>query len=123
VRRLKFFRKLEEVLADPEVDLVDLCTPTPLHPEQAIAALQSGKHVVCEKPLARTSAGAREIIKAQERAPGFSDAGDVHALLAGMELAETSSPGKDFRQSFSGPFPPDVRNACLEQTRDIHGRQ
>src|SRR5712672_949891 len=49
---VKVFRKLEEVLADPEVDLVDLCTPTHLHPEQAIAALQSGKHVVCEKPLA-----------------------------------------------------------------------
>jgi predicted dehydrogenase len=68
---VKVFRKLEEVLADPEVTLVDLCTPTPLHPEQAIAALKSGKHVVCEKPLARTSAGARDILKSQERAAGF----------------------------------------------------
>src|SRR5438132_8522767 len=68
---VKVFRKLEEVLADPEVDLVDLCTPTPWHAEQAIAALKAGKHVLCEKPLARTSAAAREIVKTAESASGF----------------------------------------------------
>jgi len=69
--QVKAFRKLAEVLADPEVELVDICTPTPLHAEQAIAALQAGKHVLCEKPLARTSAAAREILKAAESAAGF----------------------------------------------------
>jgi predicted dehydrogenase len=69
--KVKVCRKLEEVLADPEVELVDLCTPTPLHPEQSIAALKAGKHVLCEKPLARTSAAAREILKAAARARGF----------------------------------------------------
>ena len=69
--QVKVFRKLEEVLADPEVELVDLCTPTPLHPEQAIATLRAGKHVLCEKPLARTSAAAREILQVAESAPGF----------------------------------------------------
>jgi predicted dehydrogenase len=68
---VKVFRKLEEVLADPEVELVDLCTPTPVHPEQAIAALKAGKHVLCEKPLARTSSAAGEILKAAKEAPGF----------------------------------------------------
>src|SRR5215831_17106956 len=68
---VKVFRKLEEVLTDPEVTLVDLCTPTPLHPEQAIAALKAGKHVFCEKPIARTSAAAREIVRIEESAPGF----------------------------------------------------
>src|SRR6266566_9509957 len=68
---VKVLRKIEDVLADPEVQLVDLCTPTPLHPEQSIAALKAGKHVLCEKPLARTSAAAREIVKAAEKAPGF----------------------------------------------------
>ncbi len=60
-----------EVLADPEVELVDLCTPTPLHPEQSIAALKAGKYVFCEKPLARTSAAAREILKVAESSRGF----------------------------------------------------
>jgi predicted dehydrogenase len=69
--QVKVFRKLEEVLADPEVELVDLCTPTPLHAEQAITALKAGKFVLCEKPLARSSASAREILRAAEGAPGF----------------------------------------------------
>jgi predicted dehydrogenase len=70
-REVKVFRQLEEVLADPQVDLVDLCTPTPLHPQQAIAALKAGKNVLCEKPIARTSAAAREIIEAEKSAVGF----------------------------------------------------
>jgi predicted dehydrogenase len=68
---VKVFRKLDEVLADPQVALVDLCTPTPLHPEQAIAALKAGKNVLCEKPIARTSASAREILRAEESTAGF----------------------------------------------------
>lgn len=69
--QVKVFRKLEEVLADPEVDLVDFCTPTPLHPEQATAALKAGKNVLCEKPLARTSAAARRILDNLQSASGF----------------------------------------------------
>jgi predicted dehydrogenase len=70
-REVKVLRKLDEVLSLPEVALVDLCTPTPLHPEQAIAALKAGKNVLCEKPIARTSAAAREIIQAEQTAAGF----------------------------------------------------
>jgi len=70
-KQVKVFRKIEDLLADPEVDLVDLCTPTPLHAQQAIAALRAGKHVLCEKPMARTSASARQILEAAAGAPGF----------------------------------------------------
>ncbi len=69
--QVKVFRTLEELLAAPEVELVDLCTPTPLHPAQAMAVLKAGKHVLCEKPLARTSAAAREILAVAEQSPGF----------------------------------------------------
>jgi len=68
---VKVCRHLEEVLAQPEVDLVDLCTPTPLHAEQAIAALKAGKRVFCEKPLARSAAAARQILAAESAMPGF----------------------------------------------------
>jgi predicted dehydrogenase len=63
---VKAYRELDEVLADARVDLVDICLPTAAHPSCSIAALKAGKHVVCEKPLARTSALAREIVEAAE---------------------------------------------------------
>lgn len=65
------YREYEALLANPEVDLVDICLPTPLHAPVAIAALKAGKHVICEKPLARTSATCREIVTAARNAKGF----------------------------------------------------
>jgi predicted dehydrogenase len=64
-------RTLEEVLGLAEVDLVDLCVPTPLHHPMAIAALRAGKHVLCEKPLARTAALAREIVQSAQASARF----------------------------------------------------
>lgn len=69
-RKIKTYRQLDEVLADPGIDLVDLCVPTPLHVPFAVAALKAGKHVVCEKPLARTAADARKIVNAAKQAKG-----------------------------------------------------
>ncbi len=53
---------------DPEIDLVDVGTPNHVHREQAIAALEAGKHVACEKPLAGTLADAREMMEAAKKA-------------------------------------------------------
>ena len=68
VRATKTFADL---LNDPSLDIIDICAPTIAHGELALAALRSGKHVLCEKPLARTSAIAREIAAAAEQARGF----------------------------------------------------
>jgi len=65
------YRSIEELLADKSIDLIDITTPTFLHHEQALAALTAGKHVLCEKPMARTSNHAREIAAAVESAKGF----------------------------------------------------
>jgi predicted dehydrogenase len=62
--RIKTYREFSELLADPAVDMVDLCSPTALHPAQTIAALQAGKHVVCEKPLAKNSGESKKILAA-----------------------------------------------------------
>ena len=43
--------RLADILEDPEVDVVDLCTPPYMHVEEVILALKHGKHVICEKPL------------------------------------------------------------------------
>jgi predicted dehydrogenase len=70
-KEVRVYRQLQDVLTDPDVDLVDLCTPTPLHAEQAIAALKANKFVLCEKPMAKTSASAAEIVKAGKGTRGF----------------------------------------------------
>ncbi|KAA5540527.1 Gfo/Idh/MocA family oxidoreductase [Roseiconus nitratireducens] len=54
---------LESVLNDPTIDAVHLATPNRLHFEQAAAVLRSGKHVVCEKPLAMTSRQSAELVE------------------------------------------------------------
>lgn len=55
------YRDIEEVIADPQVQVVHVCTPNHLHRAMAQAALQAGKHVVCEKPLATTLADAQAL--------------------------------------------------------------
>jgi predicted dehydrogenase len=57
-----------ELIARDDVDLVDVCTPGDSHAEIAIAALDAGKHVLCEKPLANTVAEAEAMVEAAERA-------------------------------------------------------
>lgn len=55
---------MAEVLADPSIDLVDICLPPHLHAATAIAALKAGKHVVCEKPMTCSLAEADELAEA-----------------------------------------------------------
>jgi UDP-N-acetylglucosamine 3-dehydrogenase len=54
----------EEICAADDIDLVVIATPTHLHAQYAIAAAKSGKHVFCEKPLARTLADAEAMVRA-----------------------------------------------------------
>ncbi|MBM3881432.1 MAG: Gfo/Idh/MocA family oxidoreductase [Verrucomicrobia bacterium] len=65
------YKDYHQLLANPEVQLVDICVPTPLHVPIAVAALTAGKHVLCEKPLARTSALCRAIVEVARQAPGY----------------------------------------------------
>ena len=51
----------------PDIDIVDIVTPNDSHAEIAIAAAQAGKHIICEKPLARTSEEARAMLAAVEK--------------------------------------------------------
>src|SRR5579875_1358095 len=65
--RVRKYRQLEAALADPEIDAVDLCTPTDCHAPDAISAMRSGKHVLVEKPLALTAASAETVALEAER--------------------------------------------------------
>lgn len=48
----RVYRSFAEVIADRELDVIDICTPPNLHAEMIVAAMQAGKHVICEKPFA-----------------------------------------------------------------------
>src|SRR3954463_3056910 len=58
----------KQLLTRDDVQLIDVCTPGDTHAEIAIAALDAGKHVLCEKPLANSVAEARAMVAAAERA-------------------------------------------------------
>lgn len=64
----RIYTSYEDVLNDSSVDAVELLTPTYLHPQQAIAGLQAGKHVSCQKPIATTVAEADAIAAAVKQA-------------------------------------------------------
>lgn len=54
----------EEIIAQPDISVVMVCTPPHLHAEMSIAAMNTGKHVLCEKPLARTMKEAEDMLAA-----------------------------------------------------------
>ncbi|QIB64284.1 Gfo/Idh/MocA family protein [Kineobactrum salinum] len=76
-----------ELVADPEVDVVDICTPNDMHYPMAMAAIAHGKHVYCEKPLGLNVAQSREMAAAAASAGvrtmvGFNYAKNPIAALA-----------------------------------------
>lgn len=61
------YMNYEELLANPDIDAVSVCTPNYLHAPISIAALNAGKHVLCEKPMATSSEEAEQMIDAAEK--------------------------------------------------------
>lgn len=58
------FGSIEELLADATIDIVHVCTPNTTHAGFALAAIEAGKHVICEKPLATSSSDAARLVAA-----------------------------------------------------------
>jgi len=65
---LKKYRGLDELLADPDIDLIDVCNPTHLHPDTALRALRAGKHVLVEKAIALSPQDADAMVAAARQA-------------------------------------------------------
>ena len=59
----RIYGSLEDMLGDPDIDVVHLATPNYLHHPQAMAALLAGKHVICEKPLAMNTVESAEMVR------------------------------------------------------------
>jgi predicted dehydrogenase len=65
---IKKYRNLDDMLGDPNIDLVDVCNPTHLHAETAIKGLRVGKHVLVEKPIALEPKDADAMLDAAKKA-------------------------------------------------------
>ncbi len=77
-----------EVVADPEIDLVDIAAPSTIHSTVAIAACKAGKHVFCEKPLALSLDEAREMERAARAAGVVNSIGFNYRKVPALALAK-----------------------------------
>ena len=75
-----------EVLADPEIEAVSVCTPNYAHAEISIAAMRAGKDVLCEKPAARTYSEALEMLKVQRETGRILNIGVVNRFNDSVNL-------------------------------------
>ena len=66
--RFSFEKDYMDIINDPEIDIVCVCTPNDSHAEISIAALKAGKHVICEKPIATKTEDAKAMAEAAEEA-------------------------------------------------------
>jgi len=99
-----------------EIGLVDIGTPNNVHAEQAIAALDAGKHVACEKPLAGTLSDARAMVAAAAGAPGTTSVwfnyrrvpavALAHRLVAAGRIGRIYHVRAAYLQSWGGPDTP-----------------
>lgn len=68
VKGIETYETLESMLASPNLDVIDICLPPHMHVETAVQALEHGKHVFCEKPLALTTQDCDRVLSAAKAA-------------------------------------------------------
>lgn len=77
-----------ELLSRKDIDIISVATPDYLHAEQSIAALESGKHVLCEKPMAPTLEDCKDIIKTAEKSKCKFMVGQVCRFAPGFQMTK-----------------------------------
>ncbi|HYP13391.1 MAG TPA: Gfo/Idh/MocA family oxidoreductase [Bryobacteraceae bacterium] len=98
---LKKYSRIDQLLSDPDIDAVDICLPTYLHADVARCALEAGKHVLVEKPLAISATAAAELLDVYRRSGRilmaaqvvrfFPQYGRLHDLLLSGRLGAVRS--------------------------------
>src|SRR5205807_3833345 len=96
--------QLDDLLADPDIDLVDICNPTHLHPSTAIKALQAGKHVLCEKAIALEAKDADAMVRAANKAGKLLMVAHVLPFFPEFAFAAEAIRGGRFGRMLGGHF-------------------
>jgi predicted dehydrogenase len=78
----------KEIIADPAIDIVDICTPNDAHAEIAIAAAAAGKHIICEKPISRTLDEAKRMYEAVKKAGVVNMLAFNYRMTPAVQLAK-----------------------------------
>ena len=95
----------QEMAADARVDVFDNCSPDPVHPEPCIAALQAGKHVICEKPMAIRVEDARRMRDASTAAKGKAMCTFNYRFMPAVRLRQRPDHRRPARHPLSHPHP------------------
>jgi predicted dehydrogenase len=101
---VKKYDRLDALLADPDIDLIDVCNPTHLHPETAVRALEAGKHVLVEKAIALQPEDADRMVTAAARAGKFLMVAHVLPFFPEFAFAAEAVRGGRFGRLLAGHF-------------------
>ena len=94
----------DAMLADPTLDMIDICLPPAAHAKMAIAALKAGKHVLCEKPIALTPADANRMVQAAKQAGKLLSIGQVLAFFPEYQFAYDAIQSGKYGKLLGGQF-------------------
>ena len=98
------YSELEEMLADPSLDMIDICLPPAAHMAAAVAALKAGKHVLCEKPIALKTADARRMVLTADRAGKMLMIAHVLPFVPEYQFAYRTIIGGKYGKPLGGHF-------------------
>lgn len=101
---VRTYRELDEMLADPAIDVVDLCLPPHDHAPVTLKALAAGKHVFCEKPMALTTGDCGQMVAAAEKAGRQLLIGHVLPFFPEYAWALAAIRRGDFGRLLGGSF-------------------
>src|SRR4051794_41046982 len=98
------YANLDDLLDDPQIDLVDITLPTPQHADVAIRALEAGKHVFCEKPMALQIGDCDRMVEAANRANKLLMIGHVLPFFPEYDWARRTIRSGQFGRLRGGSF-------------------
>src|SRR5882672_6801047 len=101
---VKRYAAFDEMLADPEIDLIDICNPTQQHEITAIAALKAGKHVLVEKAIALSPEGADRMLAGAKTAGKLLMVAHVLPFFPEFRFAAEAVLGGRFGKLLGGQF-------------------
>jgi predicted dehydrogenase len=104
LKGIQAYAELEELLDDPNIDLVDICSPTHLHPEQASQALRAGKHVLVEKAISLTAKQADDMLATARKAGKLLMVAHVLPFVPEFAFAAAAIESGEYGKLLGGQF-------------------